>query len=56
MLSLWWFEDQPPAAYSEAMSVGRVHDSPAVVHRLQAVYDLVPILRGPGGPVPLAKA
>jgi transcriptional regulator with XRE-family HTH domain len=40
MLSLWWFEDQPPAAYSEAMSIGRVHDSPAVVHRLQAVYDL----------------
>ncbi|GHI07524.1 DNA-binding protein [Streptomyces cellostaticus] len=40
MLSLWWFEDQPPAAYSEGMSIGKVHDSPAVVQRLQGVYDL----------------
>ncbi|WP_179382092.1 Scr1 family TA system antitoxin-like transcriptional regulator [Streptomyces sp. SA15] len=40
MLSLWWFEDQPPAAYSEGMSIGKVHDSPAVVERLQGVYDL----------------
>jgi hypothetical protein len=35
-----WFDDQPPAAYSEGLSVGKVHDSPAVVERLQAVYDL----------------
>ncbi|MGW2812696.1 helix-turn-helix domain-containing protein [Streptomyces sp. NPDC001415] len=40
MLTLMWFEDQPPAAYSEGLSVGKVHDSPAVVERLQAVYDL----------------
>lgn len=40
MLTLMWFEDQPPAAYSEGMSIGKVHDSPAVVQRLQGVYDL----------------
>jgi len=40
MLSLWWFEDQPPAAYSEGLSIGKVHDAPTVVQRLQGVYDL----------------
>lgn len=40
MVSLMWFEDQPPAAYSEGLSIGRVHDSPAVVARLQGIYDL----------------
>jgi hypothetical protein len=40
MVTLMWFEDQPPAAYSEGVSIGQVHDSPAVVHRLQSVYDL----------------
>ncbi|MFD7529519.1 MULTISPECIES: helix-turn-helix domain-containing protein [unclassified Streptomyces] len=40
MLTLMWFEDQPPAAYSEGVSIGKVHDSPAVVQRLQGVYDL----------------
>ncbi|MFF9913872.1 Scr1 family TA system antitoxin-like transcriptional regulator [Streptomyces sp. NPDC013457] len=40
MLSLMWFEDQPPAAYSEGVSIGRMHDSPAVVERLQGAYDL----------------
>ncbi|MBD0844614.1 helix-turn-helix domain-containing protein [Streptomyces sp. TRM68416] len=40
MLSLWWFEDQPPAAYSEGLAIGKVHDSPAVVQRLQGAYDL----------------
>ncbi|MFE0374265.1 Scr1 family TA system antitoxin-like transcriptional regulator [Streptomyces inhibens] len=40
MLSLMWFEDQPPAAYSEGLAVGKVHDSPALVHRLQGAYDL----------------
>ncbi|MEV6563145.1 helix-turn-helix domain-containing protein [Streptomyces kronopolitis] len=40
MLTLMWFEDQPPAAYSEGMSVSRVHDSSAVVQRLQGAYDL----------------
>jgi transcriptional regulator with XRE-family HTH domain len=40
MLSLMWFEDQPPAAYSEGASIGKVHDSPAVVQQLQGRYDL----------------
>ncbi|MER0445864.1 helix-turn-helix transcriptional regulator [Streptomyces sp. Edi4] len=40
MLTLMWFEDQPPAAYSEGLSIAKVHDSPAEVERLQAIYDL----------------
>ncbi|QES48360.1 transcriptional regulator [Streptomyces venezuelae] len=40
MLSLMWFEDQPPAAYSEGVSIGRVHDSPHLVRQLQARYAL----------------
>ncbi|MFE4021130.1 Scr1 family TA system antitoxin-like transcriptional regulator [Streptomyces sp. NPDC059101] len=40
MLSLMWFEDQPPAAYSEGQAIGKVHDSPAVVERLQGAYAL----------------
>ncbi|MEV5480545.1 MULTISPECIES: helix-turn-helix domain-containing protein [Streptomyces] len=40
MVTLMWFEDQPPAAYSEGLSVSKVHDSPAVVQRLQGAYDL----------------
>ncbi|MEU9563861.1 helix-turn-helix transcriptional regulator [Streptomyces sp. NPDC048161] len=40
MLTLMWFEDQPPAAYTEAISIGKVQDSPAAVQRLQSVYDL----------------
>lgn len=40
MLTLMWFDDQPPMAYSEGLSVGKVHDSPAVVQRLQSAYDL----------------
>jgi transcriptional regulator with XRE-family HTH domain len=39
-LTLMWFEDQPPAAYSEGVSVGKVHDSPAVVQWLVNMYDL----------------
>lgn len=39
-LTLMWFEDQPPAAYSEGAQVGKVHDSPSVVQRLQGMYDL----------------
>ncbi|MBB0245286.1 helix-turn-helix domain-containing protein [Streptomyces alkaliphilus] len=38
MLTLMWFEDQPPVAYSEGLQVGRVHDSPTVVERLQNAY------------------
>lgn len=40
MLTLMWFEDQPPVAYSEGLSVGMVHDSPAMVERLQGAYYL----------------
>ncbi len=40
MLTLMWFEDQPPVAYSEGMRIGKVHDSPSVVHELQSRYDL----------------
>lgn len=40
MLSLMWFDDQPPLAYSEGNSVGTVHDSPTLVTRLQGAYDL----------------
>ncbi|MEV6998787.1 helix-turn-helix transcriptional regulator [Streptomyces sp. NPDC093982] len=41
MLTLMWFEDQPPLAYSEGLRVGMVHDSPSVVQELQSRYDLV---------------
>lgn len=40
MLTLMWFGDQPPLAYSEGLQVGKVHDSPTVVTRLQGAYDL----------------
>lgn len=40
LLTLMSFEDQPPMAYSEGVQVGMVHDSPAVVTRLQGVYAL----------------
>ncbi|MFB6534085.1 Scr1 family TA system antitoxin-like transcriptional regulator [Streptomyces noursei] len=40
MLSLMWFEDQPPVAYSEGQSIGKVQDSPSEVQRLQSVYAL----------------
>ena len=39
MVSLMWFEDQPPTAYSEGMFMGKLHDSPAMVQRLQGIYD-----------------
>lgn len=40
MLTLMWFEDQPPAAYSEGLRMGKLHDSPSVVEELQSRYDL----------------
>ncbi|WEH41718.1 helix-turn-helix transcriptional regulator [Streptomyces sp. AM 2-1-1] len=40
MLTLMWFEDQPPVAYSEGVHMGKLHDSPSVVEALQARYDL----------------
>jgi transcriptional regulator with XRE-family HTH domain len=40
MLSLLWFEDQPPVAYGEGLRMGRMHDSPSMVQELQGLYDL----------------
>ncbi|MFF8993065.1 Scr1 family TA system antitoxin-like transcriptional regulator [Streptomyces sp. NPDC014983] len=40
MLTLMWFEDQPPVAYSEGLQLGKLHDSPAIVERLQGAYHL----------------
>ncbi len=40
MLTLMWFDDQPPVAYSEGVRVGKLHDSPAVVEALQSRYAL----------------
>ncbi|MGY3201831.1 helix-turn-helix domain-containing protein [Streptomyces sp. TE5632] len=40
MLTLMWFEDQPPVAYSEGLRMGRLHDSPSAVRELQHRYDL----------------
>lgn len=40
MVTLMWFEDQPPVAYSEGTLLGKVHDSPALVQQLQGTYDL----------------
>ncbi len=40
MLTLMWFEDQPPVAYSEALYMAKMHDDPAMVERIRAVYDL----------------
>jgi transcriptional regulator with XRE-family HTH domain len=40
MLTLMWFEDQPPVAYSEGAMLGRVHDSPSLVQQLHGTYDL----------------
>ncbi|MET8691768.1 helix-turn-helix transcriptional regulator [Streptomyces bauhiniae] len=40
MLTLMWFEDQPPVAYAEGIRTGTVHDSPAMVEEIQGAYDL----------------
>ncbi|MFF7339311.1 Scr1 family TA system antitoxin-like transcriptional regulator [Streptomyces sp. NPDC008163] len=40
MLTLMYFEDEPPIACSESSQVGRLHDFPTVVTRLQAIHDL----------------
>ncbi|WP_030989491.1 helix-turn-helix domain-containing protein [Streptomyces sp. NRRL S-1813] len=40
MLTLMWFEDQPPVAYSEAIYMAKVHDDPDLVERIQAAYHL----------------
>ena len=40
MLTLMWFEDQPPVASTEGIDIGQVHDSPTIVERLQGAYAL----------------
>jgi transcriptional regulator with XRE-family HTH domain len=40
MMTLMWFEDQPPIAYTEGVNTGKVHDSPALVERMKGAYDL----------------
>ncbi|MBB5934977.1 hypothetical protein [Streptomyces zagrosensis] len=40
MLKLMWIEGQSPIAYTEGLQMGRLHDSPSMVTRLQAVYGL----------------
>ncbi|SDO37836.1 Archaeal ribosome-binding protein aMBF1, putative translation factor, contains Zn-ribbon and HTH domains [Streptomyces sp. cf386] len=40
MLTLMWFEDQPPLAYGEGYRAGKLHDSPSVVRVLQSRYEL----------------
>jgi transcriptional regulator with XRE-family HTH domain len=39
MLTLMWFEDQPPVAYGEGLRMGKLHDDPTVVQELQHRYD-----------------
>ncbi|WEO96144.1 helix-turn-helix transcriptional regulator [Streptomyces sp. FXJ1.172] len=39
MLTLMWFEDQPPMAYGEGLFMGKIHDAPPVVQELQHRYD-----------------
>jgi transcriptional regulator with XRE-family HTH domain len=40
MLTLMWFEDQPPLAYTEGGYMGRLHDSPPMVQKWQHLYSL----------------
>ncbi|WP_369265212.1 Scr1 family TA system antitoxin-like transcriptional regulator [Streptomyces sp. R35] len=40
LVTLMWFEDQPPVAYVEGLHTGKVHDAPAMVERFQGAYDL----------------
>ncbi|MER0241904.1 helix-turn-helix transcriptional regulator [Streptomyces sp. HSW2009] len=40
MVSLMWFKDQPPIAYTEALRTGVIHDSPAEVELIQGAYDV----------------
>ncbi|MFF0446955.1 Scr1 family TA system antitoxin-like transcriptional regulator [Streptomyces sp. NPDC004609] len=40
MATLMWFEDQPPIVYVEALYMGKIHETGALVERIQARYDL----------------
>ncbi|MGP2436781.1 helix-turn-helix domain-containing protein [Streptomyces sp. JW3] len=39
MLTLMWFEDQPPAVYGEGLYMGKLHDASSVVQELHHRYD-----------------
>ncbi|MFI6285380.1 Scr1 family TA system antitoxin-like transcriptional regulator [Streptomyces sp. NPDC051018] len=39
-LTLTWFDDMPPVAYSEAVYTGTVMDESAMVYQCQTAYDL----------------
>ncbi|MGW0755645.1 helix-turn-helix domain-containing protein [Streptomyces sp. NPDC002814] len=39
-LSLMWFEELPPIAYSEGVNSGRLLELPSVVRECQEIYDL----------------
>ncbi|MFJ2814472.1 Scr1 family TA system antitoxin-like transcriptional regulator [Streptomyces sp. NPDC087294] len=38
MVTLMWFEDQPPTAYSEGLHMGKLHETPSVIQDLQHRY------------------
>ncbi|WP_200307318.1 helix-turn-helix domain-containing protein [Streptomyces adelaidensis] len=40
MLTLMTFEDQPPVGYGEGLNMGKLHDTPTVVKRLEDLYAL----------------
>jgi hypothetical protein len=39
VVSLMWFEDQPPVAYVEGLATGKVLEVPSVVRECQVAYD-----------------
>ena len=39
MLTLMWFDDQPPVAYTESVYTSKIHDSPAIVERIRFAYE-----------------
>ncbi|MFG2681823.1 Scr1 family TA system antitoxin-like transcriptional regulator [Streptomyces sp. NPDC048392] len=51
IITLMWFEDQPPAAYGEGLWMGRLHDSPSIVRELRHRYDF-----GLGNALPLKES
>jgi hypothetical protein len=38
-VSLMWFADMPPIAYTEGLKSGRIWELPSVVHECQVAYD-----------------
>ncbi|MFJ2898914.1 Scr1 family TA system antitoxin-like transcriptional regulator [Streptomyces sp. NPDC087218] len=42
LVSLMWFEDLPPIAYTEGLKSGRLWENPSAVRDFQAAYDHAP--------------